>query len=624
MPLSQAACESCVDLLIIGAGPSGLMLAAWASQFNISTLIVDKSPDRVQTGHADGLHSRTLEILDSFGLGAQIFKNCYHVNEICSWNPDPAKPSTIQRTQMVDAQPRRLSRYSQISLSQGAIEHVLLGYLKDNARVQVKRGCVPECLSVEDDDQTDYPTRTAIRRSVDDDAASFNGRENDNAETVRAKYVVGCDGAHSWVRRQVDIPMEGENHNTHFGVMDVVPLTNFPDIRKSCVIHSSTGSVMTVPRENRLVRLYVQMGETATDEKFDRSSVTAEKILAKAREAFHPYTLDFRICDWQSVYTVGQRLAPSFSFRDRVFLCGDAVHTHTPMMGQGMNVSMQDAYNLGWKLGSVLTGIASPEILHTYHRERRSVAKRLIELDREMADFYCRGPSPNSQEYRRYREKFSEFLSGVSITYGPNALVAAGDSKSVDVAVLTGAVCGQPELARSIQLGRRLPSYKVVCQAEANVVQLASMLPSDGKWRLLVFAGDFAMKSQYDAVQDLGGRLQGFQNAHTVPGGDQGLVIEVLLLHAGTREDVDLLNLHAVYHPWDDRLGWDYWKVFSDDVSSFEPAISAYESYGVDAKTGCVVLLRPDSHVSYIGPIGRAAADMTRFLESVFVGEGAR
>ncbi|KAF2774157.1 hypothetical protein EJ03DRAFT_1473 [Teratosphaeria nubilosa] len=551
-------------------------------------------------------------------------KNCYRVNEICSWNPDPAKPSTIQRTQRVDAQPRCLSRYSQISLSQGIIEHVLLSYLEDKARVRVKRSCVLECLSVEDDSRTDYPVRTTIRRFVDDDAVSSNGHENDDAETVRAKYVVGCDGAHSWVRRQVDIPMEGENHNTHSGVMDIVPLTNFPDIRKSCVIHSSNGSVMTVPREDRLVRLYVQMGETATNEKFDRTSVTAETILAKAQEAFHPYTLDFRICDWQSVFTVGQRLAPSFSFRDRVFLCGDAVHTHTPMMGQGMNVSMQDAYNLGWKLGSVVAGIASPDILKTYHLERRSVAKRLIELDREMADFYCRGPSPNSQEYRQYRGKFSEFLSGVSITYGPNALVVAGDGISVSGAVSTGTVCGQPELAQSIHLGRRLPSYKVVCQAEANVVQLASMLPSDGKWRLLVFAGDLGIKSQYDAIQDLGGKLQGLQKAYTVPREDQGSVIEVLLLHAGTREDVSLLDLHAVYHPWDERLGWDYWKVFSDDVSSLEPAVSAYESYGVDAKAGCVVLLRPDSHVSYIGPIGQAATDMTRFFQAVLVGKEAR
>ncbi|OTA99004.1 hypothetical protein M426DRAFT_68648 [Hypoxylon sp. CI-4A] len=625
MTANENPVTSFVDLLIVGAGPAGLVLALWASKFGMKTRIIDEKDSRVATGRADGLHSRTLEILHNFGAAQDIISRAYHINEICSWNPDPGNEYHIRRTQRTVAQPCHLSRFTQSGLNQGATEEILENKIRSEGRISVERNTIPTALRFDDKeashhDKDVYPIFVTLRR-IDPDETSVTcdgevvgnehsttknganistGATKDNQEIVRAKYLVGCDGAHSWIRHQVGIHMEGEKTDTHFGVMDVVPLTDFPDIRISCVIHSKHGSVMTVPRENRLVRLYVQLGETLRGNDLAGSKdVTPERILGYAKKMFQPYHIDFKICDWHSVYTVGQRLAPTFDFKNRIFLAGDSVHTHSPTLGQGMNVSMQDAYNLGWKLGMVITGVAQPSILRTYTQERWNVAKALIELDKRMTKFYSMGPSKESQDYQPFRDQFSQFISGVAITYTPSELI--------DIA-------SQQDLADNIKLGQRLPSYKVVCNAEGNLVHLSDMLPNNGTWRILVFAGDLESPSQFEKVQQLGVNLESLLGRYKTA---DRAVFEVFLIHAGTRE-FNILRLHPVYHPWNDALGWDYWKVFSNDVEDFEPCQSPYDEYGVSKKHGCVVTLRPDQHVSYIGPMD-SFGDLERFFCRILV-----
>ena len=374
------------------------------------------------------------------------------------------------------------------------------------------------------------------------------------------------------------------------------------DIRQSCVIHSNSGSIMTVPRENRLVRLYVQLGETPEGKTVDRTSITSQTILDKARPILEPYSLDFRICDWQSVYTIGQRVAPRFSHLDRIFLCGDAVHTHSPTIGQGMNVSMQDAYNLGWKLGSLLERTARPEILSTYNNERHSVALDLIALDKRMTDFYSNGPSDHSQEYQSFRDSFSRFLSGVDVTYRQSILVT-GAQGAPDASNATR-ILSDSTLAPGIHIGRRMPSARVVCQAEAAPVNLANALPSNGKWRVMVFGGDITHSSQRNKVRNLGPPLEQLRQKYNLSTQASRSPLEVVLVHRAKRTDFSVLDLHPVYRPWDDEVGYDYWRIFSDDAAEFEPwQPSAYDDYGIDARKGCLVVVRPDQHTAYVGPM---------------------
>lgn len=168
-----------------------------------------------------------------------------------------------------------------------------------------------------------------------------------------------------------------------------------------------------------------------------------------------------------------------------------------------------------------------------------------------------------------------------------------------------------------ITLGRRMPSHKVVCQAESNVVHLADTLTSNGCWRVLVFAGDITSQSRFNTVEALGAALETLARQYARPKHVFNSTIVVLLIHSGSRDDVNLLDLHEVYHPWNDELGWDYWKIFSDDAETLEPdSGTAYEKYGIDKEEGCFVILRPDQHVSYIGPLDDHNAPQ-RFFEGV-------
>lgn len=183
-------------------------------------------------------------------------------------------------------------------------------------------------------------------------------------EVVRAKYVVGCDGSRSGIRRKLGLEMKGDYQNQAWGVLDALIVTDFPDARLKTVIHSADqGSILIIPREGGyLSRFYIELDKVQEGDRMDRSAVTAEALVDRAKRIFAPYTFDVRQIAYWSVYEVGQRLTDHFDdvpkteqrLRDpRVFITGDACHTHSAKAGQGMNVSMNDSFNLGWKLAHV-------------------------------------------------------------------------------------------------------------------------------------------------------------------------------------------------------------------------------------------------------------------------------
>lgn len=254
----------------------------------------------------------------------------------------------------------------------------------------------------------------------------------------------------------------------------------------------------------------------------------------------------------------------------RIYLAGDAVHTHSPKLGQGMNVSLQDTYNLCWKLGSVISGHAKRDILETYNTERRQIALDLLAADREIARFYSRSlkkgsvstsiNETDSVDFQVIRNKMYDFLAGVGVTYGPSILIAQpnDESASVNDGHNGGPIIARQDVTRKIKLGRRLQSYKLINQAEASPVQLADLLKSDGRWRMIVFAGDLTHSYQAQRVQHLGDLLAGPRSilrAYTPPSQPVDSVIEVLTIHSGPRQAVSLFDLHDIFHPYDEIMG---------------------------------------------------------------------
>jgi phenol 2-monooxygenase len=185
------------------------------------------------------------------------------------------------------------------------------------------------------------------------------------------------------VRESIGRSLQGDVANHAWGVMDVLAVSDFPDFRLKSAIQSATnGSILLIPREGGyLVRLYVDLGEVTDENRATIRGMGSPEIAAVAASVLNPYTIDVKQVAWFSVYEVAQRLTEAFDdatgrgAAPRVFIAGDACHTHSAKAGQGMNVSMQDAFNLGWKLAAVLEGRSAPALLETYSAERQPIAQ---------------------------------------------------------------------------------------------------------------------------------------------------------------------------------------------------------------------------------------------------------
>lgn len=674
--------DSEVDVLIVGAGPAGLMLALWMSRLGIKTRIVDKRTDKVFSGQADGFQIRTLEILDSFGVGERVWKEANHMIEVSFWNPD--ENGTIKRNNTAPDNIPGMSRFTECVLHQGRMEAFFIEAIAASyphptgvPPLKVERMVLPTSLSIDEnqaDDDDAYPVTVTLRHLTEEEATptqklsnlsdglfrsnlagddveamlqKSEARGGAREETIKAKYVVGCDGAHSWTRKALgpDFEMQGEMTDYIWGVLDIVPITDFPDIRNRCMIHSaSNGSLMIIPRENKLVRLYIQLSEVSTGQgRFDRSKITPDLIFNAARKIISPYKLDYHYCDWWTAYQIGQRVGNHFSKHDRVFLAGDAVHTHSPKAGQGMNVSMGDAYNLGWKLGLVCKNVMQRSILSTYELERKQIAKELIAFDHKFSRLFSGRPAKDildetgvsMEEFSKAFEMSHMFTSGVGVDYSPSALVSKPEEQrlipeeedheiTTDQHAVPSKAKSALDLAPHCKPGTRFPSFQVVAQAGARPWQLHHKMPSDGRFRVFVFGGDISQAPQRDLVNTFAADMATsvISKAPKVslsPGADPHAgtlrfkmdqppsVIDVLLVHNAKRMEVEILrDLHEVYHPFDSKLGWDYDKVFVDSESYHDGHGHAYEGYGVDPQKGAVVLVRPDGYIGLVTSLDNA------------------
>ncbi|GAM88343.1 hypothetical protein ANO11243_063760 [Dothideomycetidae sp. 11243] len=622
----------------------------------IATRIIDKRGTKVFNGQADGLECRTLEIFESLGFGDRAWKASNRLMEFTMWNPGP--DGRIQRRDRMPDTPPGISRFTESVLHQGHIETFFLDNIEKygdmNGRpFKVERGVLPIDMHLNHDlvdDPDAYPVTLTLRHltaeestpeqskagngvsdglfrsnlapdDTDDLTRKSSGRRE---ETLRAKYVIGCDGAHSWTRKQLGFKLEGEPTDYIWGVLDVVPITDFPDIRNPCSVHSeASGSLMVIPREDSLVRLYVQLQEVKPDAtgRADRSQITPEIILRAAQRVLAPYTLTYRHCNWWTAYQIGQRVGTDFSSRERIFIAGDAVHTHSPKAGQGMNVSMQDTYNLGWKVAHCVLGRAPRSILKTYQSERRRIAQDLINFDHKLSRLFSGRPSKDAadesgvsmDDFKNILLEGAMFRSGLTVNYGRSMLVAKeGDSKDqgdgTDVGIVKDGAVSKQDLATGIPLGMRFPSFQVLNQSGARPHPFQELLKSDGRYRVVLFAGDVKQSIQRKRVEvwcQEAGKQDSWLKRVTPVESPVDSIIEILTIHSAPRIECNLLDdFPELLHPLQQNdMGWSYNKVFVDDESYHQGHGKAYRNYGVDPFRGCVVAVRPDGYTGFIGDL---------------------
>lgn len=195
-----------------------------------------------------------------------------------------------------------------------------------------------------------------------------------------------------------------------------------------------------------------------------------------------------------------------------------------------------------------------------------------------------------------------------------------GEIPEASAFMSSNAATSKEDLASNIKLGMRFPNFQVLNQTDARPWHFQSKLRSDGRFRIIVFAADIASAEQLKRVNALGEELQtSLLPRYTPDGAKIDSVIDVLTLHAGSRTDVQLLDLHEVYHPFDKRTGWDYDKVYVDAPSHHEGDGKAYEGYGVDPKgQGVLVVARPDQYVGWIGGL-TDLDEMRKYFDGVLV-----
>jgi phenol 2-monooxygenase (NADPH) len=610
-----------VDVLIIGCGPAGLVLAAQMAAFpEIRTAVIDRREGPLEVGQADGVACRTVEMFEAFGLAGRLVDEGYWVNEVAFWQPDPDDRTRIRRTGRVQDVEEGLSEMPHVIVNQARMLTYLLEHMERSAsRSTPHYGLQASDVRIDTDGSSEYPVTVTVQHVS-------GGEETGQTSTIRARYVVGCEGARSRTRSAIGRELVGDPMNQSWGVMDAFAVTDFPDIRLKCTIHSADqGNILIIPREGGyMVRFYIELDQVGDEEVLDRRTVTPEKLAAVANRILHPYTLDVRDVGWWSVYEIGQRLCDKFDDvpaeevpgrLPRVFIAGDACHTHSAKAGQGMNVSMADTWNLGWKLGAVLRGTARPELLHTYSAERQAIAQELIDFDREFARMFSARPKESGdvggegvdpEEFHRYFVAQGRFTAGVATRYAPSMITAEASSQ---------------DLAAGFPVGMRFHSAPVIRLADARPVHLGHVARADGAWRLYVFADRAEPTSPDSRVRALCEFLASDASpiARSTPkGADPDSVIDVRAVFQQGHRDVGVDALPPVLLPRKGRLGLvDYEKAFCPDPGRGD----VFDLRGVDRDRGCLVVVRPDQYVAHVLPLDAHEA-LVDFFAGILIDAG--
>ncbi|MBP2325946.1 2-polyprenyl-6-methoxyphenol hydroxylase-like FAD-dependent oxidoreductase [Kibdelosporangium banguiense] len=329
------------DVLVVGAGPTGLMLAGELAMAGVSCRLLERRTEEPNITRAFAVHARTLELLDARGMADDLLPRGIPVPAVT-----PAPRSTVDLRELD-------TRYPMILIApQSGTERTLQARAKQ-LDVEIVRGA--EVVGIEQD--ADGVTVKLADGGIE-----------------RARYLVGCDGAHSAVRQLVGIDFAGKQYETHILLADV-QLANPPE-DPMFARNNADGAVIVVPFGDGWFRAI------AWDRLRERAPLKEPVTLDEMRDAFHRIAGDdygMGELRWSTRFLSERRQAEKYRV-GRVFLAGDAAHVHSPLGGQGMNTGIQDAMNLGWKLAAAVQGSGAPWLLDSYESERHPVGEQVLAL----------------------------------------------------------------------------------------------------------------------------------------------------------------------------------------------------------------------------------------------------
>jgi 2-polyprenyl-6-methoxyphenol hydroxylase-like FAD-dependent oxidoreductase len=339
------------DVIIVGAGPTGLSLACQLIRYGVDFVLVEKREGVTTFSKALGVHARTLEIYEQLGIAEAAIRQGTIAGKV-----QMIEGSEVRGEVDLSSVGKGLSAYPfMLVLEQSKNERMLYEYIQQDGR---------EVLW-----QTTLDGFSQDENGVTAQITTSDGE----TRTVEAKYLAGCDGPRSPVRHQLGLSFEGSTFERIFYVADVRIDWNFShDALQVCLVKDGVVAFFPMPGENR----YRILGSFPEGFAKEAGEILYEEIERRIMEEVE-VKLEITNVNWFSTYKVHTRHVERFS-SGRCFLAGDAAHVHTPAGGQGMNTGIQDAYNLAWKLALVVQGKAAPRILETYNAERLENAENLL------------------------------------------------------------------------------------------------------------------------------------------------------------------------------------------------------------------------------------------------------
>ena len=570
-----------VDVFICGGGPVGLLIGYCLARCGVSTYIVEQHERAKQSayGRAAMIAPRTLEMLDQLDLADALGQIGFVVRGQVSY--------------------KNGKRVESLTAASSNIKDTFFDYCL-LCRQRYTEDVIRDAYGRLSDRHIHYGARlvdfTVGDKDTEYGVSSVIDSGDEGTVSIRSKYIIGADGGRSKIRELAGIGFQGEKSNRHWIRIDGVVETNMPEARKGiCGITSqSHGSILWACLDHGATRVGFALPQKLWGE--IGAEISKEDVIREAQKALQPFTLEFKTVDWWTMYSVGQRLAAEYRKDERIFLAGDAAHTHSSGAAQGMNTGLHDAVNLSWKLAGRINGWLSEEVLDTYAAERRPIAQRIIDQDK-IISVATGGEIP--EQFKGNPDVDAHSI--LTETYKKNASLNTGLGIVYPIDDLT-VVIPMGSISVTVQPGERAPDVLVQRPGLCIPLRLHSVTKNRGKFTIILFCGDpnRTRTSSKESREYLDG-CSSFLNYSAD-------IFQSITILAGSND---------AGSP-DERLGMPCFGHAFYDVDGL-----AHKRYGISISKGAVVVTRPDGTIGTVCALEHGAS-LSRYFERFVIVEKKR
>ncbi|OGE20224.1 MAG: hypothetical protein A3J42_03750 [Candidatus Dadabacteria bacterium RIFCSPHIGHO2_12_FULL_53_21] len=467
--------NSRADVLVVGAGPTGLTMACELARHGITPRIIDKSPAPSDKSKAFGIHARTLELFEGMGIADTVLGQGNICNGFDMYNHGKPLASVV-----FDSLQSKYPFF--LIIAQSDTEKILNAHLESYG-IRVERE--KELVGIEH-------KQDSLRARI--------GLKDGSEEFIDCSYIAGCDGAHSTSRHLLDLEFKGAPYPNYWLLADCDLDWKYPLHHLSVFIHPR-GVTAYFPLYSDRGRLMFELPDAPVDEEMPDPTIEDVRRLMGERE------IDYRSVgnpNWLAYFKLHHRMVDKYG-DGRVFLSGDAAHIHSPMGGQGMNTGIQDSYNLAWKLALVLKGKSPESILGSYNEERHRIGEGVVNLTDKAARMVgIHNPVLSAirnnligrlSKIDAVQEKLLTTLSQIEINYRESPIV-------VERWYQPDAVEGYHNYRHDLQAGERVKDYTLLSLDGKYSTQLYGLF-KDTRHKLLLFTGALPEDMEFDELRKI-------------------------------------------------------------------------------------------------------------------------